>query len=83
MPTVNTNQGQLHYNLIDATPPWVTSPATILFHHGVAINSGIWSSWINELSDQYRILTFDVRGYGQSNVPDENFKWSFEVYNVK
>ena len=78
MPTINTIQGELHYDLIDATPPWVESPATILFHHGVAINSGIWSSWIQELSDQYRILTFDVRGYGQSHIPDESFEWSFE-----
>ena len=78
MPTVNTNNGQLHYDLVDTTPPWVKSPETILFHHGVAINSGIWSSWIPELSDKYRILTFDVRGYGQSHIPDESFEWSFE-----
>jgi 3-oxoadipate enol-lactonase len=78
MPTVNTNNGQLHYDLVDTTPPWVESPETILFHHGVAINSGIWGSWIPELSDKYRILTFDVRGYGRSHIPGENFEWSFE-----
>ena len=78
MPTVNTNNDRLHYDLIDTTPPWVESPETILLHHGAAINSGIWSSWIPELSDKYRILSFDVRGYGRSHIPNENFEWSFE-----
>ena len=79
MPNIDTDNGTLHYELIDATPRWLEAPETILFHHGVAIDSGIWGGWLPVLADRYRILTFDVRGYGRSNIPEENFKWSFEL----
>lgn len=79
MPKIDTDNGTLHYELIDATPRWLEAPETILFHHGVAIDSGIWGGWLPVLADRYRILTFDVRGYGRSNIPEENFKWSFEL----
>lgn len=79
MPQTNTDKGALHFEVLDATPPWLDTPETILFHHGVAITSGIWAGWPPALSDRYRILTFDVRGYGRSNIPDKSFDWSFEL----
>ena len=78
MPEISADDGAIHYEVLDATPPWIVAPETILFHHGVAIDSGIWAGWSPVLSDRYRIVTFDVRGYGRSNIPDENFDWSFE-----
>ena len=79
MPKIETDNGALHYEVLDATPPWLDTTETILFHHGVAIDSGIWAGWPPSLSDRYRLVTFDVRGYGQSNIPDDGFDWSFEV----
>ena len=78
MPEISADDGTIHYEVLDATPPWIAAPETILFHHGVAIDSGIWAGWSPSLSDRYRIVTFDVRGYGRSNIPGENFSWSFE-----
>ena len=79
MPQINTDNGTLHYDLFDVTPPWIENPETILLHHGVAIDSGIWAGWWSALSDRYRLVIFDVRGYGRSSVPDETFDWSFKV----
>ena len=79
MPKIETDNGALHYEILDATPPWLDTTETILFHHGVAIDSGIWAGWPPSLSDRYRLVTFDVRGYGRSNIPDDGFDWSFEV----
>ena len=79
MPQISTDNGTLHYDLFDVTPPWIENPETILFHHGVAIDSGIWAGWWSALSDRYRLVIFDVRGYGRSSVPDETFDWSFKV----
>ena len=73
MPEISADDGTIHYELLDATPPWIEAPETILFHHGVAIDNGIWAGWSPALSDRYRIVTFDVRGYGRSSIPDENF----------
>ena len=78
MATVTTEHGPLDYQVLDLTPPWLTAPPTILFHHGVAINRGIWSGWLPVLADHYRLVTYDVRGYGRSHIPEEGFPWSME-----
>lgn len=80
MPFAETATGALHYEIVDAVPPWVDAPETILFHHGVAANLHLWSRWLPALSDRYRIVRFDVRGYGQSAAAGENFDYSFDTF---
>ncbi len=61
----DTIQG-LYYNILDITPEWIENPETILFHHGVGANTEIWAEWIPVLGMQYRIVRFDMRGFGRS-----------------
>jgi pimeloyl-ACP methyl ester carboxylesterase len=78
MPFAETASGRLHYQVCDIVAPWVREPQTIVFHHGVAASLDIWAGWLPVLASRYRLVRFDMRGYGQSVVPPEDFRWSFD-----
>jgi len=77
MPFATTPNGDLHYEIVDLTPPWVADPPTIIFHHGVAAQAAIWTGWLGVLASQYRLVCFDMRGYGKSVIPEPDFQWTF------
>lgn len=76
---LETKQGRIHYRLIDLVPPWIAAPEYIVFHHGIAANLHVWSPWIPVLARRYRLVTFDMRGFGDSHIPASDFAWSFDV----
>ncbi len=78
MPIATTPTGDLHYQVLEAVPPWAGPPETVLFHHGVAANLHLWSPWLSALSDRYRIVRFDTRGYGGSSAAGQGFTFTFE-----
>jgi pimeloyl-ACP methyl ester carboxylesterase len=69
----------LYYNLVDITPPWVKSPETIIFHHGVGAISDVYADWIPVLGGRYRILRFDMRGMGRSAEGARNDRLTFDT----
>ena len=79
MSTITTPTGPLHYTVCDIVPDWIESPQTIIFHHGIAANTQLWIDWLPVLATRYRLVRFDMRGFGQSVVPADDFAWSFEV----
>jgi len=79
MPNVDTKSGQLYYEVCDVVAPWVMQPQTIIFHHGVGANLHVWAPWIPVLASRYRIVRFDMRGFGRSVQPAPGFPWSFDV----
>ena len=79
MPQIQTATGNLYYNVCDIVPDWIENPQTIIFHHGIGANTHIWAQWLPVLAMHYRLVRFDMRGFGQSSVPERNFKWSFDV----
>jgi pimeloyl-ACP methyl ester carboxylesterase len=56
----------LGFESIDLVSPWIEAPETILFHHGLGADMQIWSQWLPQLVDRYRIVRFDMRGHGRS-----------------
>jgi pimeloyl-ACP methyl ester carboxylesterase len=70
MPEVAVSGCELHYELADLTPPWISAPETILFHHGLGSTSGIWAQWLPLLADRFRIIRLDMRGHGRSKFPE-------------
>jgi pimeloyl-ACP methyl ester carboxylesterase len=70
MPKIAVSGCELYYELTDLTPPWISAPETILFHHGLGSTSGIWTQWLPLLVDRFRIVRFDMRGHGQSRFPE-------------
>jgi len=51
---------------------------TLLFVHGWCINQTYWSKQVDALSSDYRIVTIDLPGFGESGTNREN--WSIEEY---
>src|SRR3954469_22014444 len=80
MPYAQTTDGTIHYEVIEHPAPWVRKPETIIFHHGIGASAGIWQEWLPALIDRYRIVRFDMRGYGRSHIPAPGDKWSADVF---
>jgi pimeloyl-ACP methyl ester carboxylesterase len=78
MPMIETAAGALYYDLCDVVPAWVEQPQTIVFHHGIAADTNIWAAWVPALSTRYRLVRFDMRGFGKSARPPRDFPWSFD-----
>ena len=79
---VQLNDGmELFYTIDDFTDPW-TTPETVVLHHGMAKNHSLWYGWIPILSRKYRVIRFDMRGMGQSDVPDAGYPWSVDNFAI-
>ncbi len=79
MPFIQRGEHRLYYDIVDITDPWVEQPSTILFHHGIGAESGIWVEWVRALADRHRIVRFDMRGFGRSDVPAADAPWSIDL----
>ena len=79
MPLLDRLGGSLYYEVTTLTPPWREDPPTILFHHGVGITGDTWLDWLPVLADRYRLVRFDMRGFGRSSVSGPGFPWSMEL----
>ena len=60
----------LHYALDDHTDPWRDAPYLFL-QHGYGRSGRFWYSWVPYLSRFYKVVRPDLRGLGQSEVPDD------------
>jgi 3-oxoadipate enol-lactonase len=47
----------------------IGSGLPIVFIHGHPFNQSMWDPQVSALSGKYRVITFDLRGYGASEVP--------------
>lgn len=47
---------------------------TLLFIHGATLDHRMWRAQVAELANRFRVITYDVRGYGQSAMPDGEFR---------
>jgi pimeloyl-ACP methyl ester carboxylesterase len=44
----------------------------------MAKNHKLWYAWVPILAQHYRVVRFDMRGMGQSSVPEPGYPWSLE-----
>ena len=68
---------QLHYQVDDFTDPWIKAPTVILVH-GFAEGGEAWRAWVPALARRYRVVRFDMRGYGKSTPMPEGYPWTME-----
>src|SRR5262245_28748966 len=66
-----------HGAIDDATRPW------IVFVHSLACSSAMWKYQIAEFAKRYRILVFDTRGHGRSDVPPGGYAFDDLVGDMK
>jgi pimeloyl-ACP methyl ester carboxylesterase len=79
MPVAATKYGTLHYEVVDQVAPLRRDGEAILFHHGIGASAGIWAGWQPALAEAYRLVSFDMRGCGRSDVPADDFAWSLDL----
>lgn len=79
MPEIDRPGGPIHYDVTDIAPPWGGRAETILFLHGLAIDSDIWLPWLPALVGRYRVVRVDLRGFGRSFVPQDRAGWTMEA----
>lgn len=78
MPLIRTAPDlETWYQIDDFTDPWGSAPWIVLMH-GVAETSEAWFAWIPHLARRYRVLRFDVRGFGRSTAMPRDHRWSFD-----
>jgi pimeloyl-ACP methyl ester carboxylesterase len=67
MPSVRVNGITLHY--IEAG----SGPETIVFAHGLIMDSESYREQLRYFSDRYRVIAYDHRGHGRSEVPTSGY----------
>lgn len=81
MPYVTLADGcRLHYEAYDFVDPWLKRPTVVLLH-GFCRNSRFWYRWVPLIARHFRVLVPDLRGVGQSDVPEPGFPWSLTQFH--
>lgn len=52
------------------------SGLAVIFIHGFPLNQTMWDDQVAALKDRFRVITVDLRGFGQSDVPDGPYAMS-------
>ncbi|HEX2172393.1 MAG TPA: alpha/beta hydrolase [Dehalococcoidia bacterium] len=78
MPLVRRPDAEIHYEVFDFGPPW-RRRTPVLLHHGLALSTRFWYSWLPTLLADHPVIALDLRGHGRSSVPDPGWRWTFET----
>jgi 3-oxoadipate enol-lactonase len=68
---------RIAYKVDDFTDPW-TEPDTLILIHAAMGNSRRWFSWVPRLARHFRVVTFDLRGHGNSEIPAPESDFSLD-----
>jgi pimeloyl-ACP methyl ester carboxylesterase len=71
--TITVNNLTVSY--IDEGP---TNSPTIIFIHGFPLNKWMWGKQIEILKENYRVIAYDIRGHGNTDMGNDNF--SIELF---
>jgi 3-oxoadipate enol-lactonase len=72
---VKVHTHQLSVSYIDQGPK---DAPVIIFIHGFPLNKSMWNEQIESFSKQYRVIAYDVRGHGQTEIG--NVDLSIELF---
>lgn len=56
MREITVADGALAWDIVDLAPPWLTTPSTVIQHHGIGTNAGMWSEWLPRLAACHRVV---------------------------
>lgn len=56
------NEGALYYEMAGEGPP-------LVFLHGFSVDHRMWDSQVDLFAQQYQVIRYDLRGFGQSSLP--------------
>lgn len=72
MPTLDRDGVKIHYEVHGSGP-------AILLSHGYSATSQMWQGQIEPLSKSHTLITWDMRGHGQSDYPADQSAYSEEA----
>ena len=67
MPYLNVNNTNLYFEEAGS------GPETIVFSHGLLWSGKMFADQVEQLKSRYRVITYDHRGQGKSQVPADGF----------
>lgn len=56
--------------------------AVIIFVHGFPLNKTMWDSQVDALKEDYRVISYDIRGHGDSEQGNEDFSINLFVTDL-
>lgn len=59
---IDVDGANIHYEITGSGP-------TLVLIHGFALDSRLWDSQIEAFSKKYKVLRYDLRGFGKSDLP--------------
>lgn len=69
LPTINRDGVNIYYSDEGSGLP-------VLLSHGYSATARMWDGQVTALKDRYRVITWDMRGHGQSDSPDDGAAYS-------
>jgi len=66
---VDVNDTTIYYEIAGEGDP-------IVLVHGFTLDTRMWDDQFTEFSKRYRVIRYDVRGFGKSSVPEEGKPYS-------
>lgn len=74
MPFIQVRDINMQYQIYEADPK--STADTLVLIHGVGLSTDLWEPMIPFLIQNYRIVTLDLRGHGETERGIEEIKWS-------
>jgi len=59
------------------------SGETLIFVHGLGIDRTIFNEQIKYFKDKYRVISYDLRGHGQSSCPESGYSYNHFAGDLK
>jgi len=72
MATLTLEDGTIYYERVGDGPP-------LIFVHGGLMNGQAWRPQVEYFADEYEVVTFDVRGHGQTGSTDAD-QYSIDLF---
>ncbi|HEY5640717.1 MAG TPA: alpha/beta hydrolase [Dehalococcoidia bacterium] len=76
MPAVSVNGIEIHYDVLGADRPGTP----LVLTHGFASASAFWRPEIELLAEKRPLVTYDVRGHGETSAPDDPESYSLPAF---
>jgi pimeloyl-ACP methyl ester carboxylesterase len=61
---------RIHYTIDDFAPPWKPHDTVVLLHAAMGSMNRMYA-WVPILAAQYRVVRWDMRGHGRSQIPGD------------
>jgi pimeloyl-ACP methyl ester carboxylesterase len=75
MPVLNYNNGKINYNVTGEGDP-------IVLIHGFGLDSRIWEKQVEQLSKTNKVITYDLRGFGKSSIPNGKYSHTEDLHEL-